>query len=438
MRAVVAAAVLVSLFASGCFGGNTPGSDGDAALPSEPEGLSFVGPTLAGVGGRSALGEASIAAGPNGVLLTCALDTSMVYASLDGGRTWNATDPFDGSWNGDCDVAVAGDGTWVVVFSKPSEYYDLPTAPTVSDVATSRDQGDTWTTQTATRSPTQCPHTYRSSVTCVLHRPWLYTEGDRVDLTYFGMGPTVVLFQRSTDAASRWSDPAVVAADPGFGATGRMVESADGQRVLVPLLHAEPSPTEGPDVHTDDLIRFAVAESTDGGMTWTERAVADAVVDDVPLRYGMPSLAERDGTLYFAAGIKNGTLADAVIFTSRDGGDSWSPPHVIAGGLDFGGDGQAHTKVLIDDGPRGLVAAWYHRDPVSGWVADVAGLGSGASPEVLWRTASPPLGGEDVSLEFFGLTHDENGTLHFMLPVPEERCADDGPHCLWHVALTPP
>lgn len=430
--------MLALLALAGCLGPSAPGGEPAPSEPAGTQGLMFVGPTLVGAGGNPNLGEASLASGPDSVLLTCSLGTPIVYASLDGGRTWNATDPFDGSWNGDCDVAVAGDGTWVVVFSRPSEYYDLPTAPTVSDVATSRDQGKTWTTQTATRLPTQCPHTYDSIVTCILHRPWLYTEGDRVDLTYFGMAPTVVLFQRSTDAASTWNDPTVVAADPGFGATGRMIESADGQRVLVPLLHAEPGPTEDPDVSVEDLIRFAVVESTDGGTTWTEHLVADAVVDDIPLRYGMPSLAEHNGTLYFAAGVKNGTLADAVIFTSTDGGDSWSPPQVLAGGLDFGGDGRAHTKVLLDDGPRGLIAAWYHRDPDSGWVVDVAGLEPGAPPRVKWQASSPALGGEDVSLEFFGMTHDENGTVHLMLPVPEERCADEGPQCLWHLALTPP
>ncbi|HLE96140.1 MAG TPA: sialidase family protein [Candidatus Thermoplasmatota archaeon] len=393
--------LLLAVVLAGCLGAGEP-SDG----PVPEAAGAWAPPVLVGAGGFPDVGEASLAVGPDGTLLVCAVESAKVFASQDSGATWTATEPFDGVTNGDCDVAV-GDGLWYAAWARRAD-----------SVAVSRDGGATWTATTVTPSPVQCvgnPVT-GSQTLCAAHRPWLHAFGQTVYVTYYDLRPTVVLFGRSLDGGTTWDRPTLVASSPGFGVAGRMSVADEGRTVRVPLLLPEPPPGDG--------YRVVVAESEDAGETWTSRVVAGAL----PVRFGFPSLADHDGRLTLATALENGTLADVVLFTSDDAGATWDGPTTLAPGVDFG---ESMALLALDEGPEGAVAAWFHRVQGSGWTVTVTPeLDPGARRP---PSDGPPLGGEDDYLEFFGMDHGPDGALHIVVPVPEDACEPEGPNCLYHL-----
>jgi hypothetical protein len=254
-------------------------------------------------------------------------------------------------------------------------------------------------------------------------RPWIRAVGpSTVYLTHktHNVLPLAVWFTRSDDGGATWAAPVLVtqADDPAHlsGNVGKMAVSDDGRVVRIPL-------------HRFDSAREFVlgkaaqewldmAESQDGGATWTVKHVAGPVAtrNDGFL----PTLGALNATLYAAVPLANGTQqADLTLLASHDDGATWGAPIVLARGQDMGSC-QSEANVQLDAGPNGTMdAAWYHWD--HGWVTSAARV---QGERVLWSQDVTSPDGKAAYLEFLALAHDAQGAMRLAYPVPQqERCA---------------
>ncbi|HLF16161.1 MAG TPA: sialidase family protein [Candidatus Thermoplasmatota archaeon] len=439
-RATMALAIAVAVVAAGCLGGggghdgptssqDGPGNPGASTQPGRPgTPLSFTAPVLIGGGGLPETGEASLAIGADGTLLVCALFTlgNPVWSSQDGGATWATHHPLPepaaaATANGDCDVAIADDGTWYAVFSTTTD----SGIPIVLTFASSTDRGATWTAGTVTPVPPACPVIVLFVQACWMHRPWLATVGGDVLLSYSSVIPFATFFQRSLDRGASWSDPVLVhqaGADYQLAAVGRLKAGEDGHLLYLPI-HG--TTAVGAAVESLD-----VAVSQDGGATWAAHRVAgwEGGRNDLFI----PSLARgADGTAYVPVPVTNGSATDVTLRVSRDQGATWGESIVVERGIDFGAT-DAHVAVAAD--PRGGIVAGWLEWSEGGWVVRVARVEAGPNPSDPQASSATAPAGESANVEFFTLGFGPDGRLHVVYPIPEIPCSQGGRDCIYHVS----
>jgi hypothetical protein len=141
--------------------------------------------------------EVSTLVGPDGLLLLCAHGAfghpSPSWVSEDSGTTWRRLDPQPNPMvSGDCDWAIAEDGTWAIV-------YDTLASATV---AATPDQGSTWAIDHASAIPFGG-----------VDRPWLAAQGNDLYLAYANVmaeEPAINSLAISHDHGRTWTDQRIV------------------------------------------------------------------------------------------------------------------------------------------------------------------------------------------------------------------------------------
>jgi hypothetical protein len=322
MRAVAVAAALLLL--AGCLG---DGPD-PAAAPLDAR-FTFRPPvSIAG----GATGEAFLAVGPGGLALACTHGgftvPSPTWVSRDDGATWDVLDPGATIPSGDCDVEVRADGAWFVL-------YDTVWGAALS---VSRDGGATWTHHPDIALP----------VTGVVDRPWLGLAGDRLLLSYkgIGQGPGIVVVSASDDDGATWSPPRPVSlvSDPthanhiGFD----FLVGADGV-VRIPLVKYDNDPT------VDEPFSFLV--SRDRGDSWSEEPALPPRDADVLVG---AAVAGDGTTLYWAWHDDAGRL---LATASTDDGRTWGEPALVAAGQ------FVYTPALAGHADGTATLAWVQTGP---------------------------------------------------------------------------
>jgi hypothetical protein len=369
---LIALAFAVLLLLPGCFGGSDRDRHDDGAH-APARGLSFTEPVVVGMG---ATGETFVAAGPGGLILACShggfSGPSQAWASRDSGATWGRLEPSPSPVpSGDCDVEVSPAGAWAVL-------YDWVGG---ASIAVSRDEGATWSVH----------HGIAPPVTGVVDRPWMAFVGERLLLSYkgIGQGPGIVVVRTSDDDGANWSTPQVVSlvSDPthanhiGFD----FLVGADGV-VRIPLVKYDNDPA------VDEPFSFLV--SRDQGDSWTEEPALGPRDADVLVG---AAVAGDGTTLYWAWHDDAGSLWTS---SSVDDGATWSDP-VFVVEAQF-----VYTPALAGrpDGTATLVWMQTGRDFAAAARLD-ARL---ADPVVAMVVLEGP---SDVaqSAEFMDVAHDEDG-----------------------------
>ncbi|MBF6591727.1 MAG: exo-alpha-sialidase [Ktedonobacterales bacterium] len=119
--------------------------------------------------------------------------------------------------------------------------------------------------------------------------------------------------------------------------------------------------------HTTIPTRMVVVTSRDGGTTWAAPALVATVHDLPPLlrpdrfrTFSLPAFAadpSRTGTLYLAWADEQGSQADILVATSRDGGATWSAP--VRANDDPPGGGANHAQPQLAVAPDGVVSVTF-------------------------------------------------------------------------------
>lgn len=252
--------------------------------------------------------EAFLAVSPDGrVLLTCAhgnfKEPANLFASTDGGATFRELDPGQPMLPaGDCEVALAADGTWTFAGKT-----DLGIA-----VASTSDEGATW----------RVNHLAGPPLNGLADRQWLAYVGDTLLMTYQPgtqqAGP--VLLTRSTDHGLTWSQPTEVAAvDPLHPviSAGDFAVSPDGTTAAFVVAREVPTTT----------LQVELLTTHDAGATWDRQAIPVTSLDAYP---SVPAITTT-GVLVWPYRDLDALLA----ITSSDGGTTWTPPIHLADGIDW-------------------------------------------------------------------------------------------------------
>lgn len=380
MRTLALAAAVLVL--AGCLddGRDTEGSDAPFA---------FLPPvTIAG----GATGETFLAVGPDGVVLACTHGgftvPSPTWLSRDDGATWSVLDAGASIPSGDCDVEVRADGAWFVL-------YDTVWGAALS---VSKDDGATWVHHPDIAPP----------VTGVVDRPWLGLVGDRLLLSYkgIGQGPGLVVVSTSDDDGASWTlpQPVSVVSDPthanhiGFD----FLTGADGV-VRIPLVKYDNDPT------VDEPFSFLV--SRDQGDSWSEEAALPPRDADVLVG---AAVAGDGTTLYWAWHDDAGKLFATA---STDDGRTWREPVLLAQG-DF-----VYTPAL-DGRPDGTATvAWVQSGP---FVAAAARLDARDPALVTSITLLEGPSAAAQSAEFLDVVHGADGQARIVYAWndPSGSCED--------------
>lgn len=383
MRA--ASLLLLALVLSGCSGrGPDRDGDRDAGLelgPGGPLALAFE-PARAVATVSNIEHEAFVAVSPDGqVVLSCShgefKEPANLFASTDGGATFRELDPTQGGGNpllpaGDCEVALAPDGTWAFAGKT-----DLGIA-----VMSTSDQGATW----------RVNHLAGPPFNGLADRPWMAYAGGTLLMTYQPgtqqAGP--VLFSRSQDHGATWTDPVEIAGTEPLRAgiaAGDFAVASDSMAVHFVVQHELPGGPTG--------VRFELLSSIDAGATWTRQDMPVSSLDAYP---SVPALGPA-GVLTWAYQ----DLDDLEAITSHDGGATWGGPVAL-------GTGIAWPRLWAAARPDGLVdVAWMA-------AATEAGRAEGLAVTRLDPAAGAVLGETIVAgigfLEYAGLAHDASGRAH--------------------------
>lgn len=381
----VALALAAFALLSGCLG---PGVPDSGPRPSGAA-LQFTPPALVAGG---ATGEAFIAVGPDGLVLACThggfTGPSPAWVSRDDGATWTPLATGSVLPAGDCDVDVSPTGAWVVL-------YDTVWG---AALAVTRDGGASWTVRPDAAPP----------ITGVVDRPWIAWVGERLVLSYkgIGQGPGIVVVRTSDDDGATWSTPEVVSlvADPthanhiGFD----FLVGRDGA-VRIPLVKYDNDPT------VDELLSFLV--SRDRGDSWTDEPALGPLDADVLVG---AAVAGDGTTLYWAWHDDAGRLLAAV---STDDGATWSAPALVAQG-EF-----VYTPAIDGRRDGSATVAWVQSGPFQ---AGAARLDPGVPGLVVAATALDGPSETAQAAEFMGLRHDEAGRAHvvYAWDPGDDSCLD--------------
>ena len=270
---------------------------------------------------------------------SCAL-----HVSFDGGATWRGSEipfPEGEELPARCfapDVAFGADGTLYLSFVTLAGNGNTPNA---AWLATSGDGGATLGRPSFLLGPLAFQVRLAADPTDATRLYLTWVQASTVGLYAFADDDNPVMFSRSLDRGSSWSAPApvstparphVVAPSLAVGAGGRLHvlyldlgDDALDYRGGHEGRGGEPYPGEWALVH---------ARSTDGGSTWDETVVDDAVVPTerfIVFLPPSPSLAvDRAGSRVYAA-FHDGRLGDpdVWIWVSEDAGASFGPPRRV-------------------------------------------------------------------------------------------------------------
>ena len=336
---------------------------------------------------------------------------SYYHHSTDGGRSWkaitvetSATDTRKAAFEGgDCDVIYDAAGTM----------YAADTWLGNLSVGASRDGGTTWEgTALAVSSP-------------VVDRPWL-TGGPAgtVYLSYHALQccmPSAMWFTKTTDYGKTWA-PAVpittANADGAYVWEGNLVASPDGRTLHVVYTRRQESGV----VSTGALGRGEtvwVAQSTDGGSTWTQHKVATMPGS---ASYLYPSIARDAGGLLHVVFASARTEDQPIWYTTSRDGRTWTAVEPISGGtagvspwIDGGAAGEAVIAWLGSTDPKATgstMSPWYF------YAARVTGAGTTAQQVVWNRTTPKPLfTGRQTTPEFEMVRRGPDGRMHLGMSV---------------------
>ncbi|MHB1262471.1 MAG: sialidase family protein [Thermoplasmatota archaeon] len=368
------AAAVASLALAGCLSDDgDAGNDGPTARP-----FAFTAPVLVDGG---ATGETFIAIAPDGTLLACShgqfTGPSRLWTSSDGGLAWSELDPQPNPFpDGDCDVDVSESGAWVVL-------YDWAGG---ASIAVSRDQGATWTLH----------HDVAPPVTGVVDRPWITFLGERLLLSYkgIGQGPGIVVVSTSDDDGATWNALTFVSLVDDLQRPNHIGFDflIGGDRsIRIPLVRYDNDPT------VEETFSFLV--SRDRGESWSEETALGPLDADVLVA---AAVAGEGRTLYWAWHDDAGHLLEA---HSLDEGRTWSEPALVAQGdfvytpaIDGRPDGTA-TVAWVQSGPYQAAAARLDARLAQPVVATVVLEGPSDTPQMA---------------EFSGLRHDAQGRANIV------------------------
>lgn len=377
--------VLAALLVAGCAAPTPAPAPGREAPP--PAALSFRAPVEVAPKPNPQV-ESFLATSPDGETLLACLHGDFrapppTYASRDGGSSWTRVEVGGLVASGDCDVAMGHDGAWHV----------LATLLAGAGVATSRDEGRSWTSSHLAAPPTNG----------AVDRPWLAAAGERLVLAYMPLflQPGVLAFTRSEEGGATWSPPRhLTRPEPGrtHVSHGQFLVVDQGETLRIPLLQYDPT--------RRGVAHFSFALSEDAGASWTLVPVAGPV--EAVLATPVSVAQAADGTLFWTYLAPNGTEAvDLLAMVSRDGGASWSGPRAVLGGWPACGEGCFVSPIGIpwmDGGPGATAALAFVEEGrlvVARLDADAPGL-LVAKADV--AEASP--------VEFLEVDHDGTGRAH--------------------------
>lgn len=398
--ALLAVAAVLAFALAGCSSPRDAqqGKGGRGGPPGSTT-LAFTEPVAIGGG---ATGETFVAVGPDGLVLACThggfTGPSPTWVSRDGGATWASLVTGALLPSGDCDVEVAQDGDWFVL-------YDTAWG---SALAVSHDDGVTWVQRPDIALP----------ITGVVDRPWIGVIGGRLLLVYkgIGQGPGIIAASTSDDDGATWSTPQVVslADDPtlanhiGFD----FLVGADGV-VRIPLVKYDNDPT------VDEPFSFLV--SRDRGTSWTEEPALPPRDADVLVG---AAVAGDGTTLYWAWHDDAGRLLAAA---STDDGRTWSDPALVAQG------GFVFTPALAGRPDGTATLAWVQGGP---YQAAAARLDARADGLVLATAVLESSATTAQMAEFLDVAHDEEGRAIVVYAwEPGDGSCDDLRHPSNHACL---
>ncbi len=337
----------------------------------------------------ASFGEPGIAIASNGTAIVNAARANDGYPtwwlSRNGGRSWGAGRDVDasGAMTGDADSVIGADGYLYALnlgFQNPPAQ---PTNPTIL-VYASPDGGATWDGPAGFPPPHGADQPDRPWLVADPYRPnQVFVANSE------GAGDIVIW--RSTDRARTFSGPTLMtgaehAAMLEFSSRP-LFDPTDLDRMFM-LYEAGPGANAQP-LHDFPLNQLWLAESDDAGVTWTNRLVLDldtafgSAAAGGSLGHVLPASAVDDaGTLYAAFSLRLGSGVETHLYLihSPDRGVHWSAPVRI----DSSGLGSNVMPSLAAGEPGRLAVSWYgsrspdFTDPDSTW-AELFGQSTNAS-----------------------------------------------------------
>jgi hypothetical protein len=304
------ALLALALAGAGC---SSPAVKAPGPLPSAQADTGFLGSTWLRLG-PGADAESSIDVSDDGqTILECShggfTQPSPLWVSTDAGKSFKRVEPTNQPFNGDCDVAVAPDGTWAIV-------YDTAASATV---AVSTNKGASWTLDPVSGIPLGG-----------VDRPWIVGLGRTLYLDYKSVGNGEAgthILAVSTDGGLTWVPHAYMPPhypDRMEGTSGHPFVWDGGRTIGIAVA------TSG-----DAGVYLDLATSHDAGSTWT----SSQAVGPIPVVGGIPGGTRAgDGTLYLTYTTPNrDSVGDVYAVTSTDDGKTWSQPQLVAANQTFAG-----------------------------------------------------------------------------------------------------
>jgi hypothetical protein len=385
VRSLAVAALLLLL--AGCLQpgpGPAPAAADAAAAAPWPA-------VLAGPGGDA---ESSLAVSADGqTVLACShggfTQPSPLWASTDGGATYRRVEvapnqPFDG----DCDVAIAADGTWAIV-------YDTVASATF---ASSGDQGATWWV-----------HPFAAEPVGGVDRPWILADGDDFLLAWADVMsalPFAAFFTRTSDGGRTWTPHALMGTFTPAEVNCFMAHPivAPDRAVQVPI-----ACKDGDDVLGGGPVHLL--ESRDGGTTWSKAPTGVRSGGSVTASYA------GDGSLWMTVDQADGNGSSLGVVHSADGGrtftgPTWLDSDVTPGFGWFWVDGRldgSATAAWMDD-------AEPTTNGTKGWQVSTARLTFDDSAIKATLGRAGPVGQEAPLYEFLMVRHDASGRAYVTIP----------------------